>query len=96
MTLQYLLQELSSEDARQALQHIGTAPHPGGTIYIVGFILDDARRSSADAVDFNPNCINLYDTGESYTASEYYVRLCDAGFVDIAHADFSLVGGKVL
>jgi SAM-dependent methyltransferase len=94
--VQNLLQVLSAEDARRAVQHISTAMNPGGTIYIVGLVLDDSRTSPGDAVGFNLQCINRYYTGESYTEHEHRSWLSDAGFVDIERANFLLSAGRGL
>lgn len=94
--LQNLLQVLSAEDARRMVQHIGVALNPGGTIYIVGLLLDDTRTSPAVAVGFNLSCINRYSTGESYTEHEHRSWLREAGFVDIERAAFLLAGGRGL
>jgi len=94
--VQNLLQVLSSEDAQRAVQHIGAAINPGGTIYIIGFMLDDSRLSPPSAVGANLNWINIYDEGESYTEHEHRAWLRVAGFVDIERADFFLAGGRSL
>ena len=43
--LRNLLQVLALRDARLAVNNIGAAIKPGGTIYIIGQILDDSRTS---------------------------------------------------
>jgi len=91
--LRGLLQVLSPEDARVAVKNIGAAINPGGTIYIVGQILDDSRTSPLDAVGFNLNFINNYDAGESYTEQEHRGWLSEAGFVNIERASFLLPDG---
>jgi hypothetical protein len=63
--LRTLLQVLSPNDARRAVQHTGVALNPGGRIYIVGQILDDSRTSPPIAVGFNLYFINQFSTGES-------------------------------
>jgi SAM-dependent methyltransferase len=92
--LRNLLQVLSIRDARLAVNNIGAAIKPGGTIYIVGQILDDCRTSPLEAVGFNLNFINLFDGGESYTEQEHRIWLTDAGFVDIERANFLLPDGE--
>src|SRR4029453_11156148 len=56
--LQRVLQVLSPEDARQVVCNTGAAINPGGTIYIVGQILDDSRTSPISAVAANLTWIN--------------------------------------
>jgi hypothetical protein len=91
--LQRVLQVLSPEDARQVVFNTGTAINPGGTIYIVGQILDDSRTSPISAVAANLTWINLYTEGESYTESEHRIWLSEAGFVDIERANFFVAEG---
>lgn len=81
--LRAFIQVLSPEDARRAIQNIGTVLNPGGRIFLIGQILDDSRRSPLDAVGFNLTFINYFDAGESYTESEHREWLSGAGFVDI-------------
>ena len=64
--LRAFLQVLSPEDASQALTHIGAAINPGGRIYIVGRVLDDARLSPLGAVGFNLLALNEFDGGGAH------------------------------
>ncbi len=91
--LQRLIQVLSAEDARQVIQHVSTAINPGGTIYIIGQILDDSRISPPAVVGANLQFLNLYYEGECYTEGEHRSWLSEAGFVDINRADFLIGGG---
>ena len=84
---------MSPEDARLAVKNIGAALSPGGSIYIIGQILDDSRTSPAEAVWFNLNFINTFDAGESYTEHEHREWLSEAGFVDIQRAKTPLAQG---
>jgi len=91
--LRALLQVLSPENAGLALANIAPAINAGGTIYIVGQILDDSRTAPLDAVGFNLTFINLYDAGESYTEQEHRRWLTAAGFVEIERAKTPLAQG---
>lgn len=91
--LRVLLQVLGPRDAGLALKNTAAAMNPGGTIYIVGQILDDSRTSPPEAVWFNINFINVYDEGEAYTEQQHRDWLSDAGFVDIQRANYMLAGG---
>ena len=91
--LRALLQVLSPEDARRAVQNISAAMNPDGTVYIVGQILDDSRTSPPEAVGFNLSFINKYEVGESYTEQEHRAWLSEAGFVDVDRADPLLPDG---
>jgi len=81
--LRSFLQVLSAQDARRAIQNIGSVVNPGGKIFIIGQILDDSRRFPLDAVGFNLTFINFFDAGESYTESEHRDWLSGAGFVEV-------------
>jgi hypothetical protein len=94
--LRALLQVLSPEEARAAIRNISAGIRPGGTIYIVGQILDDSRTSPLDAVGFNLGFINTYEKGESYTEQEHRDWLSDAGFSDIERAPCLLADGNGL
>lgn len=94
--LRALLQVLSPDDARRAVQNIGDTINPGGTIYIVGQILDNSRTSPPRAVGLNLAFINRYEAGESYTEQEHHMWLSEAGFVDIDRANFILASGDDL
>lgn len=87
-----LLQVLSPDDARRAVQNISAAMKSGGTIYIVSQILDNSRTSPAEAVGFNLQFINVYEVGESYTEHEHRTWLREADFVDIERAKFLIAG----
>jgi cyclopropane fatty-acyl-phospholipid synthase-like methyltransferase len=90
--LKNFLQVLSPTDARRALASVSQAIKPGGTVYIVGQVLDDSRTSPPASVGFNLNFINRYETGEAYTEQEHRDWLAAAGFVDVARAKFLLPG----
>jgi predicted O-methyltransferase YrrM len=91
-----LLQVLPPDAARRAVQHIGDAIHPGGTIYIIGQILDTSRTSPPRAVGLNLAFINRFKAGESYTEHEHHTWLNAAGFVDIERANVLLASGDGL
>ena len=91
--LKSVLQVLSPDDARRAVQNVGAAIKPGGTIYIVGKILDDSRTSPSEVTQFNLVLINEYYAGEAYTEQEHREWLSAAGFVDIQRSNFILATG---
>jgi hypothetical protein len=62
---------------------MGKVLNPGGTIYIIGQILDDSRQAPLDAVGFNLIFINENEAGESYTESEHRAWLEAAGLIDV-------------
>ncbi len=92
--LKSVLQVLSPDDARRAVQNVGAAIKPGGTIYIVGKILDDSRTSPSEVTQFNLVFINEYYAGEAYTEQEHREWLSSVGFVDIERSNFILADGS--
>ena len=90
--LKNVLQVLSPEDAQKVLVNISEAINPGGSIFIVGQILDNSRTSPPEAVGFNLVFISHFETGESYTEQQHRDWLTEAGFMEIRRADFVLVG----
>ncbi len=90
--LKNLIQVLSPGDVQRALMNISEAINPGGTIHIVGQILDDSRTTPPEAVGFNLLFINYFDVGESYTEQEHREWLTEAGFVGINRANLLLPG----
>jgi len=75
-----LIQVLSRDQARQALSNVGKTIEAGGTIYIVGHVLDDSRLAPANAVGINLVFLSIYDGGQSYTEAEHRAWLSEAGF----------------
>jgi len=80
--LRSLLQVLSPEDARTALRHVRPALAPGGTLYVLGQILDDDRLGPQSAVLLNLSFLAFYERGGSHTEAEHREWLAAAGFVD--------------
>lgn len=68
---------------RIALRHVAAAIRPGGTIYILGQMLDDSRLSPPSAVNGNLGFLNIYDGGQAYTEKEYRQWLSEAGFENV-------------
>jgi hypothetical protein len=89
-----LLQVLAPDEAQRVLQHLEAALTPGGTLYIIGQILDDTRTAPPEAVGFNLIFLNTFATGESYTERDHRAWLQAAGFVDIARAPFLFGDGS--
>lgn len=78
--LRNLIQVLNPSQAVLALKNVIKAIEPGGTIYIMGIVLDDSRLSPKEAVASGLNFLNIYDGGQSFTESEYRQWLDEAGF----------------
>ena len=76
-----IIQVLSADHARSALRHVNQSLEPGGTLFILGTILDDSRLAPSYAVSSNLSYLNIYDEGRAYTEGEYRAWLEEAGFV---------------
>ncbi|GAC1659496.1 MAG: methyltransferase [Gemmatimonadaceae bacterium] len=94
--LRNFIQVLSAEEARRAVDNVGKALQPGGSIYIVGSILDDSRLSPTRHVALNLVYLNMYQHGQSYTEGEHRRWLSDAGFVDIRREETTPEGQEML
>lgn len=82
--LRYLLQVLAPDQARRALRNVGAALRPGGELFIIGHVLDDARQSPEAAVGMNLVFLSLYSDGQSYTETEHRSWIEEAGFTDVS------------
>jgi len=82
-TARALFQVLSADQCQKMARHIGAGVAPGGTLFVIGFITDDARTSPAFSVGMNVMFASMFEDGQVYTESEYRSWLGDAGFADI-------------
>ena len=78
----HLFQVLSRKSAQKLLNKIEKILKPGGSLYIIGFILENSRQAPSQAVDFNLVLITSSEFGEAYTDHEYREWLRNAGFTD--------------
>ena len=78
--LRSFIQVLSPDYAQRALRHINQSIEPGGSLFILGTILDESRLAPSFAVSSNLNYLNIYDEGRAYTEGEYRAWLEEAGF----------------
>jgi ubiquinone/menaquinone biosynthesis C-methylase UbiE len=81
--LSHFTQLFDDDEAGTVLDRVGAALNPGGTIYIMGFLLDDTRHAPESALWFNFAAISFYQRGAAHTETEYRTWLKDAGFTDI-------------
>lgn len=81
--LRSFIQVLSPSQAAQAMHNVGRSLRPGGEIYILGYVLDDARAAPWEAAAYDVAFINIYPSGQSYTHCEYRGWLEAAGFFRI-------------
>ena len=75
-----LIQVLSPDQAARAIQNIGSRIHPGGELYIIGYVLDDSRLAPWEAAAYDIAFLNIYPGGRSYTEGEHREWLRAAGF----------------
>ncbi|MHA2232065.1 MAG: methyltransferase [Candidatus Hodarchaeales archaeon] len=81
--LRALIQVLSPLDALQSLNNVYSIIKPGGTLYILGHILDDSRISPPEEVWHKLGSINYYEVPAPYTEKEHREWLLKAGFAYI-------------
>ena len=81
--LRSMLQILSPEQAKKVVENVSHSLASGGTIVILGIMVDDSRLSPPGAAAFNLVFMNFYDDGRCYTESEQRGWLEAAGFVNI-------------
>ena len=82
--LRALIQTLSPDQAKSVLENIGKALEPGGSIYILGYVIDDTHLRPSAFVHWNLHFLNIYDDGRAFTESEHREWLTDAGFSNIS------------
>ena len=75
---------MSTEQAQKAIENIFQVIEPGGSVYLVGNIVDDTRLFPPAAIAFSPFFLNAYDKGGAYTHTQYQNWMEAAGFVDVA------------
>ncbi len=81
--LRALIQVLSPLDTLRLLNNVYTIIKPGGTIFILGHILDDSRISPPEEVWHKLSSINYYEVPAPYTEKEHREWLLKAGFASI-------------
>jgi hypothetical protein len=95
--LRNLIQVLRPEAARRALQNVGEVIDQGGSLFIVGHVLEDSRLSPAAAVYQNLVFLSVYDEGQAYTEREHRIWLAEAGFANIdVHYSAAPVGASIV
>jgi hypothetical protein len=81
--LSSFLQDFESESARRALINVGAGVRPGGTLCVIGAILDETRLAPHWGVWFNYAAISFYERGQAHTERECRGWLKEAGFDEI-------------
>ncbi len=80
VVLRNFIQVLSADDARRAILNVSKVIKPGGTIYILGQIIDDTRITPLETLGMNLFFSNVFDEGQAYTEREHRDWLTEAGF----------------
>jgi len=81
--LRALIQVLSPDEARRVLRNVAESLSPGGTIFILGRVLEDSRLQPLSSVLSNVVFLNIFPEGQAYTKSQYRAWVEEAGFVDV-------------
>jgi cyclopropane fatty-acyl-phospholipid synthase-like methyltransferase len=81
--LRALIQVFSPEDAREAVRNIGASVNKGGSIFVLGHIMDDSRTSPVEEVGWYLINLNWEDEAGYYAEEDYRRMLEEAGFKDI-------------
>ena len=77
----HFLQVLSAEACQALLQNLAAVVRRGGSLVLLGWVLDNSRLTPRKIVDYNLVLLNGYEAGEAYTEKEYFAWLQQAGFV---------------
>jgi hypothetical protein len=83
VVLRALIQVFSLEHAREALKNIGASVNPGGSIFVLGHVMDDSRTSPVEEVGWYLINLNWEDEAGYYAEEDYREMLEEAGFKDI-------------
>ncbi len=81
--LRALIQVLSPEDAREAVRNVGSSVNKGGSIFVLGHVMDDSRTSPVEEVGWYLINLNWEDEAGYYAEEDYRRMLEEAGFKDI-------------
>jgi hypothetical protein len=81
--LRALVQVFSPEHAREAVRNIGASVNKGGSIFILGHVMDDSRTSPVEEVGWYLINLNWEDEAGYYAEEDYRRMLEEAGFKDI-------------
>ena len=81
--LRALVQVFSPEDAREAVRNIGASVNRGGSIFVLGHVMDDSRTSPVEEVGWYLINLNWEDEAGYYAEGDYREMLAAAGFTDI-------------
>lgn len=77
------VQVVGPNEAGQILRNVGQAVSPGGTLYIIGHVVDDTRLAPPVGVWFNFLAISFFEQGQAYSETQYRTWLDGADFGDV-------------
>ncbi len=93
--LRAIIQVFSPEDAREAVRNIGSSVNKGGSIFVLGHIMDDSRTSPVEEVGWYLINLNWEDEAGFYAEEDYRRMLEEAGFKDIVRETLSNGDGLI-
>lgn len=65
IAVRHVVQVLSPDDSRALLSNLATVLNPGGTIHLIGWVLDNSRLTPQKTVGFNLVLLNSYQDGQA-------------------------------
>ena len=71
----HVAQVLSEEENQKLVNNLASALNPGGTLHLIGWVLDNSRLTPQKTVNYNLILLNGYQSGQAYTEAEYYYWL---------------------
>jgi len=83
LILRAIIQVLSPEHARTAIKNMGESVNPGGSIFILGHIMDDSKTTPVEEVGWYLINLNWEDEAGYYSEGDHREMLLAAGFMNI-------------
>jgi hypothetical protein len=83
LILRALIQVLSPEHARTAIKNMGESVNLGGSIFILGHIMDDSKTTPVEEVGWYLINLNWEDKAGYYSEGDHREMLLEAGFMNI-------------
>jgi precorrin-6B methylase 2 len=81
-TIGHILHSEGEERSRALLRRVFAALHPGGTIAVQEFLLDESRQGPPAALIFGVNMVVNTDAGNTFTFGDIAAWLSAAGFIN--------------
>jgi len=81
--MRFFLQMLPEKQAICAIRNAASVIRPGGALYVCDLILDDSRTTPREVVRVGVVFLNLFDSEEIFTESDYRRWMGEAGLVRI-------------